>query len=339
MRYQRVHIESLAFELPPVVVTSDEIEKRLEKAYKTLGLPPGILFDKTGIRERRLWEPEDTLSDASTRVINAALDKTNITRKDIGDLVQCSISHQGVEPATAVLVHDKLGLPPSAGAHDITNACAGWVNGLMTVANQIELGQIKAGVVVTSESITPVLEATINLMNEKPSPDVFRDCFATLTMGSGSAAAILTDRSISSTEHRFLGGTQMTFSEYNQLCTLATMQEPVKTDTKTLLKAGLDGAEVCWKAFLEEFEWKAAEVDVSIFHQVSQMHRDMMVQRLGVNPETNPVSYDILGNIGSCSVPITLCMAEERGLLRTGNKVSLNSIGGGISVMMMGIQW
>ena len=55
MRYEHVCIESLAHELPPHVVTSDDIEQQLAPVYERLGLPFGRLELMTGIRERRFF--------------------------------------------------------------------------------------------------------------------------------------------------------------------------------------------------------------------------------------------------------------------------------------------
>ena len=53
MRFQQVCIESLGYVLPEEVLTSDDLEQRLEPLYKRLRLPSGRLELMTGIRERR----------------------------------------------------------------------------------------------------------------------------------------------------------------------------------------------------------------------------------------------------------------------------------------------
>lgn len=339
MRYDRVHIESLAHETPPIRLTSEELEERLAPCYSHYCLQPGFLFEHSGVKARHLWDPGQTLSGAAAAAATKALARTHLKPEDIGSLVMCSISKELVEPATAVLIHEKLGLPEESMAFDLTNACLGWMNGLTMVANQIELGQIKAGLVITAEDIGPVLQATVPVLNERNDHRYFKKSFATLTMGSCAAAAVLTHESVSRTSHRLVGGHQMTFSKHNQLCRSSSLEEPVFTDVKGLLKNGLESAEVCWHRFLDDFRWKPEEVGLSIFHQVSQVHRDTMCRNLGLNPETNPMTLDEYGNVGSCSVPLTFSVAAEQGLARPGRKVSINAIGSGLVVMMMGVEW
>jgi hypothetical protein len=53
MKYRKVVIEALGYELAPVVVTSAELEARLESLYRYLRIAPGQLQALTGIKERR----------------------------------------------------------------------------------------------------------------------------------------------------------------------------------------------------------------------------------------------------------------------------------------------
>ena len=57
MRYSRVYIDAMGYELAPVVVTSLELEGRLKGLYDTLHLSEGQLEALTGIAERRWWDP------------------------------------------------------------------------------------------------------------------------------------------------------------------------------------------------------------------------------------------------------------------------------------------
>jgi acyl-CoA:acyl-CoA alkyltransferase len=62
MKYSRVFLDSFGYELPPVVVTSQELEARLGPVYKALRMPEGQLEALTGIQERRWWEPGFSVS-------------------------------------------------------------------------------------------------------------------------------------------------------------------------------------------------------------------------------------------------------------------------------------
>ncbi len=65
MNYSRVCLHTFAYELPPQVVTSADIEERLAPLYERLKLPAGRLELMSGIRERRLWNPGTTPSQGA----------------------------------------------------------------------------------------------------------------------------------------------------------------------------------------------------------------------------------------------------------------------------------
>ena len=66
MKYSRVYVDAIGYELAPVVVTSAEIEQRLAPLYETLKIPAGQLEAWTGISERRWWPVGYGLSDGAT---------------------------------------------------------------------------------------------------------------------------------------------------------------------------------------------------------------------------------------------------------------------------------
>jgi acyl-CoA:acyl-CoA alkyltransferase len=60
---------------------------------------------------------------------------------------------------------------------------------------------------------------------------------------------------------------------------------------------------------------------------------------LGLSPEKNFQTLQILGNVGSVSAPITMAMAMEQGLFHPGERAALLGIGSGINCMMLGVEW
>ena len=57
MHYEHVNIESVAHVMPPTVVSSGDLEARLDAMMRRLGFPPGTIEKLTGVRERRWFEP------------------------------------------------------------------------------------------------------------------------------------------------------------------------------------------------------------------------------------------------------------------------------------------
>ena len=76
MKYTKVVLETIGYELAPVVVTSDELEERLETLYKKLHIAAGSLEALTGITERRWWEPHHSLSHSAAAAAKKALTRS-----------------------------------------------------------------------------------------------------------------------------------------------------------------------------------------------------------------------------------------------------------------------
>jgi len=234
MRYNSVYLESLGYELAPVVVSTSDLERRIKPFLDAHGFPAPKLELLTGIRERRWWEPNDRLSRGATAAAQQALAKSNVAPKDIGTLIYAGVCREQYEPATACAVANNLGLKPST-LMDVSNACLGVLNGIVQVANQIELGQVKAGLVVSCESAREINDATIDRLNnsgasldKKEAEEMYRECLATLTGGSGAVAVLVTNEEIAKKRRRrLIGGTAMSAPEHNGLCSwgLESVQE------------------------------------------------------------------------------------------------------------------
>ena len=228
MKYSRVHMESIGYELPPVVVTSDDLESRLMPMYDALHIAPGQMEALTGITERRWWEEGHILSDGAAIAARKALDQSNVKAEDIEALIYTGVCRENFEPATACAVAAQLGVSDDANIYDISNACLGVMNGIIDIANRIELKQIRAGMVVSCETSREIVEIMIERMLKDKTMDMFSSSLATLTGGSGAAAVLLTDGSFDNEQtHKLLGAANQSAPEHHKLCRWGVTLSPV----------------------------------------------------------------------------------------------------------------
>jgi len=229
MSYSNVFISSLGYELPPVVVTSEELEERLEPMYSALHLKPGHLESLTGIRERRWWDDGYSLTDGATAAARKALEQSPIDARQIEVLIYAGVCREQFEPATACAVAERLGISPDAYVYDVSNACLGVLNGVIDIANRIELGQVSAGMVVSCESSREIIEIAIERMRNDPNMKVFAESVATLTGGSGAAAVLLTSRSVAASDaRRLVGAVSQSAPEHHRLCRWGVKRSPLE---------------------------------------------------------------------------------------------------------------
>lgn len=347
MRYEHVCVETLSYELPPHVVTSDDIERQLAPVYERLGLPFGRLELMTGIRERRFFDPGLKPGQISAITARKALAASGLSAADIGLLVHGSVCRDQLEPATASSVHHAVGLPRTAAILDVSNACLGLLNGMLVLANMIELGQVRAGIVVGTEDGRDLVEGTIHSLLHDP--NVTRQSikldFASLTIGAGSAAIVLCHDSLSRTKHRLRGGVCLTDTSHHSLCAGGVEAETgdgrprMQTDSEALLHAGIELAAATWDRFQRELGWTASHVHKVFTHQVGKAHRKLLLERLGIAPELDFPTVEFLGNTGAVALPTAAAIGVERGHLAPGDHVAWLGIGSGLSSLMLGIDW
>ena len=345
MNYSHVFIDAIGYELPPVVVTTQELEARLRPVYQTLCVSEGQLEALTGIAERRWWEPGYPPSRGAVQAARKALALAHVQPQDVQVLLYAAVCREQFEPATACRVAAELGIHPEI-VYDISNACLGVLNGIVDIANRIELGQVRAGLVVSCETARDINDAMIETMLQARNMEVFKTSLATLTGGSGAVAVLVTDGSFCPEPHRrVLGGTMRAAPEYYGLCRwglegmLTAARQFMSTDSVSVLRYGVELGLRTWGAFLHRLGWAADTVDKIICHQVGASHRDSILKTLGIAAEKEFSTYQYLGNMGTVSLPLTAALAEEREFLRPGDRVGFLGIGSGLNCLMLGIEW
>lgn len=345
--YQNVCVAAFAATLPERVVSTAEIEMRLAPLYQRLRLPEGRLELMTGIRQRRFWPTQMRPSQASIATAAKALALGRIDRHDVGALVHGSVCRDFLEPATACPVHMSLGLPAQCIVYDVSNACLGLLTGMVQIANMIELGQIRAGVVVGTESGGGLVEATIDYLNHNTSlsrQDV-KPAFASLTIGSASAAIVLAHRSLCPQGMRLLGGVVHANTSQCELCQGGGEQAAgqggpplMSTDSEALLNHGVTTARAAFERFLASMRWEKESIQKTFCHQVGRAHQKLLLDTLGLDPAIDYTTFETLGNTGAAALPATAALGIEQGHVRPGDRVALLGIGSGINVIMLGLQ-
>ena len=347
MRFQNVCIEAFTHLLPDEVVTSAAIEVRLRPVYERLGLPEGRLELMTGIRERRFFPRGTRPGTISGRTVRKALEQAGVRPEEVGCLIHGSVCRDQLEPATASAVHAAAGLAPTCMAFDVSNACLGLLNGALLIADMIDLGRIECGVVVGTEDGRGLVEGTIDSLLSDPSTDraAMKAAFASLTIGSASAAIVLTHRRRSRSGHRLLGGVCRADTAAHKLCEggveaaqYGDDRPRMQTDSEALLHAGVDLAQKTWAACREELGWSNAMVTKAFTHQVGRAHRKLLYERLGLDPAIDFATVDWLGNTGAAALPSAAALGVERGHLQTGDRVALLGIGSGLHSVMLGLE-
>ena len=338
MYFENVCIAGMGAVEAPHRISSAELEAALKDPIARFGMRPNLIESLTGIQARRFWDPGVQPSEAATAAAIRALEDAGITRDQVGVLISTSVSKDYIEPSVAALVHGNLGLRAECLNFDVGNACLAFLNAMTIAGNMLELGQLDYALVVCGESSRDIVEQTLPRLQDPTIDEAyFRARFATLTLGSGGVALVLTQTRLAPEGHRFLGGVSLAATEHSRLC--LGQNHDMTTDASTLLVSGLQLAAKTYQRAREQHDWHKKDFGQYIMHQVGEVHLRKCAEILGVPHEKVPRIFPELGNVGPASIPLTLCQVAAEQSARPGDRLALMGIGSGLNCAMMEVIW
>lgn len=139
-------IAAIASFLPNSRLTNDDLAQVFE------GWSAEKIFQKTGIRERAIAGSAETAGDLGFEAGRRLLDGHGISRDSVDFLIFCTQSPDYFLPTTACIIHQRLGLRPSAGAIDVNQGCSGFVYSLSLAKGLIVSGAASRVLILTADT-------------------------------------------------------------------------------------------------------------------------------------------------------------------------------------------
>lgn len=349
-KFDNVRIDSFATNMPTRSISSAEIEDRLAPVFKRLKIPFGTFEKLTGIKTRYHWDQSVPPSQVATVAAAKALEKSSLKADQIQALFNCSITRDYFEPATSCIVHHELGLPECAVVFDISNACLGFMNGIVMMSNLIESGVIGAGILVSGETIVRPTEHCINhiLAQESLSRDELIKLLPTLTLGSGSVAYVLAHKDLTASQHKVLGGVTRSATRHHELCNgngdfchynLGEFDPIMTTESSKLISAAAKLGRKAWPQLSELVGWGRDEVDHIFCHQVGKQVNEAFYKEMGLDFRKEFTIYERYGNLASAALPTALAIGADEKSMKPGDKIVLTGFGSGLNALFLGIEW
>ena len=342
-RWQNVRIAALAIELPAEQVSTAALESALAPLYRKLHIPSGYIEQLSGIHARRWWPAGTPPSFGAVHAARQALQQAGLTAQDVETLHYAGVCREHFEPATACRVAAELGVSGAVQVYDVSNACLGVLNSMVSIANQIELRQIKCGLAVACESARNITQKMSTAMLQRAEMEFFRRTIGVLTGGSGAVAVLLTHKdSAPSAAPMLLGGVAGSDPQFHRLCHWGVDAQGTETlllDSIALLQHGMGISERTFAHFLRHFDLRRDDIDKVICHQVSHKHNSSVLTLLQIPAAKEYSTYATLGNIGAVSLPLTATLAAQHNFFQRSDFVALLGIGSGFNTVMLGVEW
>lgn len=303
--------------------------RRVENAEieKTLGLGPGWIERRTGIRSRHWAEPGDTLSGLAARAGAAAIDNAGVARDDIALTLLATSTPDHLLPPSAPLLAHRLGLA-NAGAIDLAGACSGFLYAL-SLADGFVRTQGRPVLVVAAN----ILSRRINPA-ERASAVLFADAAgAVVLMPSQNPETGLLGVDLASDGSHYdlisipAGGSSRPFAAGTATdeC-LMTMR-----DGREMFAQAVGMMNLCSGRALEDAGISARDVDRFVPHQANARIFDAVCDNLGIDPEKTVRTITDYGNSSAATIPLSLSLANENRAFVSGEKVLLTAAGAGLT--------
>jgi 3-oxoacyl-[acyl-carrier-protein] synthase-3 len=327
---KRIGIIGTGSYVPDKVLTNFDIEKFLETSDEWI-------YSRTGIRARRIADPDVATSDLCKVACERAMKMAGVTPDDIDLIILGTITPDTHCPAGSNWLEAKLGCR-TALSFDITAACSGFIFALHVADKMIQSGANKTALVVAGEIMTRVVN--------------WKERESCILWGDGAGAAVITETEggaqiLSTHVHTdgangdtllMPGGGSKTTPISHESVDKGLHYLKLIEGNKSFKVAVNRFAEACEEAL--EFNGRTLDdVDVIIPHQANIRILQGMAKKLKVPMDKVYMTIEKYGNISSATVPIALDEAVRDGTITKGKLVLLTAFGGGLTWGSSLIKW
>jgi 3-oxoacyl-[acyl-carrier-protein] synthase III len=321
---------SIGVAVPPGVLTNDDLSKVLDTSDEWI-------VERTGIRERHIARPDQSVAMLSCEASMKALQEVGLTPQDLDSIVLATASPDRLLPSTACDLQALLGADRAA-AFDISAACPGFVFATGVAEGLIASGQSETVLVVGAEKLSTITD--------------FQDRSTAILFGDGAGAAVVrrttenngrgilstylrSDGKLAPLLYRPGGGSADPISEK----VVCERSHYMKMAGREVFKAAvLAMSEACDEA-MRRAGVTADEIDLLIPHQANIRIIEATAKHAGMPMDKVMVNVDRYGNTSSASIPLALEQAITEGRVQRGSLLLLVAFGAGFTWGSTVIRW
>ncbi len=311
-----------------VPLTNDGLSQRVDTSDEWIAT-------RTGIRQRHIAAPTDSLTSLATEAARNALEMAQVGVGEV-DLILLATSTPDDLFGTACQVQAALGATRAV-AFDLTAACSGFVFALVTAAQYIRTGVFKTVVVIGGDVLSRWTD--------------WSDRTTCVLFGDGAGAVVLQ----AAERDRLLGFELCSDGSLNSCLNLAyqseseTLVDGITVQKGSFSPINMNGREVYKFAVnrvpevIEKVLFRASltttDIDWLVLHQANQRILDAVADRLGVPSERVVSNMARHGNTSAASIPLALDEAVRAGKVQVGDAIATAGFGAGLTWGAAIIEW
>jgi 3-oxoacyl-[acyl-carrier-protein] synthase-3 len=302
--------------LPEMIVTNDDLSR-------TVDTSDAWIQERTGIRQRHLAQAHESCAFMATAAARAALADAGLVSGDVDAVILATATPDQAFPATAVRVQAALGA--RGFGFDVSAACSGFVYALSVADAMIRSGQVRTALVIGSEVYSRILN-----WQDRNTCVLFGDGAGAVVLQARPATGLAGEPGILSTHLHSQG------SLGDILYVDGAVGQPEKSghlvmNGREVFRHAVGRMTEVVQEALAANGLVAADIDWLVPHQANARIIDGIGRKLGLGPERVVITVDRHANTSAASIPLALADAHARGVLRPGQLVLMEALGGGLT--------
>ena len=329
MRYATITGTGIA--LPARVVTNAELAAQLGEDIQP------FVSGTLGIDERRWCAPDESTADLAVTAARRALEAAGHPPESVDLLIVATDTPEYVSPATASVVHGRLGLSTHAGTFDLNAGCAGFVTALDVAWKYLAADPrytriLVVGVYAMSRYLDP---------RDKKTVTIFADGAGAALVEATGAPGILASELFA--DGRFCDGMGIFAGGTRTPITAEVLAAGDRNRLRFVQKYPASVNEEGWPRIVRAVLARAGatpdDVDLWLWTQVN---RSTIVTVMGTLGQPKARAHTVMhkwGYTGSACLPMALHDAVEAGRLRDGALVVLTGSGAGLAMGTVALRW
>jgi 3-oxoacyl-[acyl-carrier-protein] synthase-3 len=301
--------------LPEEVRTNDDISQTVETS-------DSWIYERTGIKSRRIAGPNETASSMAEIAARQAIDAAQIDPEEIDLIVVATGTPDRVYPSTGCLLQQRLGIKNCV-AFDIQAACSGSIFALSIADQYIKTGAAKKVLVVGSEICSRIVDWT-----DRSTCILFGDGAGALLLSASSEAGILSTHIHSDGEYE-----DLLYCPNPQAATELNKDETgyVKMRGNEVFKVAVNTLGRIVDETLEANNMQKSDVCWLVPHQANIRIIAATAKKLKISMDHVVLTLGNQGNTSSASVLLALNEAIRDGRIQRGQVVLLEAFGAGFT--------
>src|SRR5690606_10037107 len=318
--------------VPPRVVTNAWFEERLETSDQWI-------VERTGIRERRIADPTQTVAELSREASELAMAQAGITADDIDSIILGTATPDRLLPSTACDLQVLLGAR-NATAFDISAACPGFVYAMTVAEGLIASGQSRTSLVIGAEKLSAITD-----MEDRSTAILFGDgagaAIVQRTTPEGKAPRgilstfLKSDGRLGNLLYRPGGGSADPISDK----VVAERSHYLRMSGREVFKAAVIAMAEASDEAIRRAGVTADDIDLLVPHQANVRIIEATARHAGMPMDRVMVNVDRYGNTSSASIPLALDQAVREGRMGPGSLVLVVAFGAGFTWGSAVIRW